>query len=150
MRMNKFALLIGLAVAVVLFFEVTAHADESDQSTKMTFSEPIQVPGRVLPAGTYLFKLVSLDDPNVVEILDADGTRVDAVLQTISTQRPQPTSDVAINVAQPEGNIHLLLNWYYPGSLEGHEFVYSKREQEEIAADHQQIILTHNTAESGD
>jgi hypothetical protein len=46
MRFNKVAFLVAFAVASVLFFEVAAHADEEDQSTKITFDKPIQIPGR--------------------------------------------------------------------------------------------------------
>src|SRR5260370_21005520 len=41
-----------LAFLIVL---PSARADQSDQSTKVTFSQPVQLPGRVLPAGTYWF-----------------------------------------------------------------------------------------------
>jgi hypothetical protein len=35
------------------FFVPKARADESDKKTIMTVNEPIQVPGKILPAGTY-------------------------------------------------------------------------------------------------
>ena len=41
MKINKVALLIAFAIASVLFLEVAAHADEMDQCTKITFSQPI-------------------------------------------------------------------------------------------------------------
>ena len=44
MKTNKGYFLIGLIIASVLFFEVAAHADEWDLTTKLTFSEPIQIP----------------------------------------------------------------------------------------------------------
>ena len=39
MKINKIALLIAFAIASVLFLEVVAHADETDQSIKITFSQ---------------------------------------------------------------------------------------------------------------
>ena len=47
MKINKIALLIGLAITAVLFFEVAAHADEANESTKITFRAPVQIPGQV-------------------------------------------------------------------------------------------------------
>jgi hypothetical protein len=47
MKINKIALLIGFAITAVLFFEVAAHADEANQSTKITFSAPVEIPGQV-------------------------------------------------------------------------------------------------------
>src|SRR6201988_4913628 len=72
MKIQKAYIIIGLIVAFAAFFELTAHADELDQTTILTFSQPIQIPGRVLPAGTYVFKLASSDsDRNLVEVFNS-------------------------------------------------------------------------------
>ena len=42
---NKVYVLLGVAIAYCLFFEVIANADEVDQSTQVTFSAPVQLPG---------------------------------------------------------------------------------------------------------
>jgi hypothetical protein len=55
MRTNKLLFVIGFVLTAVLFGAVAAHADATDQSTKLTFSQPVQIPGQVSPAGTYLF-----------------------------------------------------------------------------------------------
>src|ERR1700675_3646940 len=73
MKINKIALLIAFAIASVLFLEVAAHADEMDQCTKITFSQPIQIPGQILPAGTYLFKLADPNDLDVVRIFNSEA-----------------------------------------------------------------------------
>ncbi len=41
-----------------IFFVPKGRADESDKKTIMTVKESIQVPGKVLPAGTYVLKLL--------------------------------------------------------------------------------------------
>ena len=33
-----------------------ARADQMNKKTTITFSEPVQVPGMTLPAGTYVFR----------------------------------------------------------------------------------------------
>ena len=150
MRINKFALLIGFAIASVLFFEVAAHADEADQSTKITFSKPIEIPGHVLPAGTYLFKLVDDNDQNLVEILNANGTRVVATLQTVSAERQEPTGDTVVTLAeQPNGGPDALRDWFFPGNTIGHEFRYSQTEEQQLAHDPQQTIDAGETAKAG-
>src|SRR4051812_35868546 len=35
-----------------------AAADERDKKTVVTFSAPVELPGKALPAGTYVFKLL--------------------------------------------------------------------------------------------
>ena len=72
MNINKSYIILGLVIAFGLIFELAAHADVFDLATTITFSQPIQVPGQVLPAGTYLIKLANRDPAShVVQILQS-------------------------------------------------------------------------------
>jgi hypothetical protein len=51
---RKAFVVLGLALASLLVLS-DAHASEIDQATKLTFSQSVQIPGQVLPAGTYWF-----------------------------------------------------------------------------------------------
>jgi hypothetical protein len=143
MKTNKGYIILGLIIAFTLFFELAAHADVQDQTTTMTFSQPIQVPGQILPAGTYLFRLANPDfGQDIVRIYNSDGTSLIATLQTIPTERREPTGDVAVTLAeQGAGKPDVLLTWFYPGLETGHEFVYSKEKEKELAQDRQQTIV---------
>ncbi len=156
MKINKGYIAVGLIIAFTLFFELAAHADESDQSTTITFSEPIQVPGQVLPAGTYLFKLVNADsDLNTVQIFNSDRTVLYATFETVPTDRREPTGDTMIDLAkQGGGQPDALLNWFYPGDDTGHEFVYPKEKEKELAQDQRETIVAnehsmHSSDDSG-
>jgi len=134
MRINKLCIALGLVIAFGLFFELAAHADETNESIKFTFSAPIQIPGQVLPAGTYLFERAGLDaDLNLIQIFNADRTVLYATLQTIPTDRAEPTGDTAITLAEPETGNPVLVKWFYPGRETGHELVYSKQKEQQIA-----------------
>jgi hypothetical protein len=151
MRINKVALLIAFAIASVLFLEVAARADETDQSIKITFNQPIEIPGKVLPAGTYLFKLADPNDLNVVRIFNSQGTRLYATLQTITAERAMPTGDAVVVLADPsEGRPETLVKWFYPGNTSGHELVYPKQEEQQLAQVRQQTIVVNETAQPGD
>jgi hypothetical protein len=151
MKINKVALLIGFAIASVLFLEVVAHADETDQSIKITFSQAIEIPGQILPAGTYMFKLADPNDLDLVRIFNSEGTRLYATLETVRTERRRPTGDTVVVLAeQPDGRRETLVKWFYPGSTSGHEFVYSKQEEQQLAQGRQQTIVTNETAQTGD
>ena len=151
MKMNKLALLLGFAIASALFLEVAAHADEWDQSTTLTFNHPVQIPGQVLPAGTYQFKLADTNDLNLIRVSSADGTRVYATLQTVATERRDPTGDTVVVMAeQGTGQPEALLKWFYPGSTSGHQFMYSDQQEEQLAQDRQQTIIAKGAAEAGD
>jgi hypothetical protein len=153
MKINKAYIAVGLIIAFTLIFELAAHADEFDQSTTITFNEPMQIPGQVLPAGTYLFKLASRDsDLNTVQVFNADRTVLYATLQTIATDRQEPTGDVVVALAEPgAGQPDALLKWFYPGLETGHEFVYPNQKEKELAQDKQQtIVANHPTVSDSD
>lgn len=134
MRIHKLYIAIGLLIAFGVFFELAAHADETNESTKITFSAPVQIPGRLLPAGTYLFEQA---DPNadlkVIQIFNAERTVLYATVQTVATERTEPTGDTAMTLAEPESGNPILVKWFYPGREIGHEFVYPKEQEQEIA-----------------
>src|SRR5205814_6215003 len=69
----KFALL-SLLVALVTFVAAPiARADAWDKETIVTFSSPVEVPGQVLPPGTYVFKRAHSEwDRDIVQIFTKD------------------------------------------------------------------------------
>jgi len=146
MKINKGYILAGLIIAFSLFFELAAHAGEADQATTITFSQPIQIPGQVLPAGTYLFKLANTDtERNTVQILNAERTVLYATVHTIPTEPHEPTGDTVIALAEQEGGQpDVLLRWFYPGNETGNEFVYPKQKENELARDKQQTIVANH------
>lgn len=151
MRINKFALMVAFVIASLLFFEVIANADEANQSTKLTFSNPVEIPGQFLPAGTYLFKLADQNDLNLVRIYSADGSRLVATLETIPTERAKATEETVVTFAkQQDGRPDALMSWYYPGTTTGHEFVYPVQEDQQLAQDRQLTLVGKETAEAGD
>jgi len=129
-----------LAFLIVL---PAARADESNQATKVTFNEPVQIPGRVLPAGTYWFILPQdVNEHYEVRIFNSDRTVLYATLFTISAERLKPTNNSAFTFAergpaQPQA----IVSWFYPGSTTGHEFLYPKQVSQELAKDKQVTIV---------
>jgi len=159
MKINKGYITIGLIIAFTMFFELAAHADESDQATTITFSQPVQIPGKVLPAGTYLFELADHGaEPNVVQVFNSDHTVLYGTFLTIATDRQKSTDNTAVTLAEPEaGGTPVLVKWFYPGLDTGNEFFYSKQTEKDIARDNQHTIVpaqptasNPDTAEAGD
>jgi hypothetical protein len=132
-----------LFVLAGLIVPPAAHADQGNQETRVTFSQPVQIPGRVLPAGTYVFVLPDeINDHFQVRIFNADHTMLLATLFTIDADRPRPTDDTVFGFAergstQPEA----IVTWFYPGETTGHEFVYPKQEETELASAKQVTIF---------
>jgi hypothetical protein len=132
----------GFVLACMAFLPV-ARADVWNQATKLTFSEPIELPGVVLPAGSYWFVLGdSASNRNLVEVFSQDWSEEFANLITIPSYRQQPTNETEVKFAEPRhGGPESLLKWYYPGLLEGHEFLYSARQEHQLARDVKQDVI---------
>jgi hypothetical protein len=82
MTIRKTYIIIGLIITFAAFFELGAHADELDQTTILTFNQPIQIPGQVLPAGTYVFRLANSDsDRDLVQVFGSDQTHLYATFR---------------------------------------------------------------------
>jgi LPXTG-motif cell wall-anchored protein len=112
-----------------------ARADEWNKKTVMTFSQPVEIPGQILPAGTYTFVLLdSPSDRHIVQIFDADGSHIIATVLAINNYRLRPTGDTVVKFAERAGdNPEALKAWFYPGDNFGQEFVYPKQRAIELA-----------------
>jgi hypothetical protein len=114
----------------------SVRADEWNKKTVMTFSQPVEIPGQILPAGTYTFSLLnSPSDRNIVQIFNADGSHIIATILAINNYRLRPTGDTVVKFAERSGdNPEALKAWFYPGDNFGQEFVYPKQRAIELAA----------------
>jgi hypothetical protein len=112
----------------------TAKADDWNRKTVMTFSGPVEIPGvhlagwGVLPAGTYVFKILnSQSDRHIVQIFNQDETVIYATILAIPNYRLQATDKTVITFTErPAGEPEALRAWFYPGKNWGEEFVYPK------------------------
>lgn len=119
----------------------TAQGDDHNEKTVVTFSGPVEIPGvhlkrwSVLPAGTYVFKLVdSQSDRNIVQIFSADEKTVYATILAIPNYRLKAAGKTVITFRErPAGQPEALRAWFYPGRNWGQEFAYPKSEAIEIA-----------------
>ena len=90
------------------FFAPKGRADESDRKTIVTVNQPIQVPGKVLPAGTYVFKLLNANDLTLVAIFNGDESHLITTVQGISDSRMETPDKAILQLeerpsGQPEG-----------------------------------------------
>ena len=125
----KFAALMVL-VGGAAWFAPTARADEWDKQTILTFNEPVQIPGQVLQAGTYVFKLGdSQADRTIVQVFTQDLQHLLATINAIPDYRDEPADKTVVTLEErPAGSPEALHSWFYPGDTIGVEFVYPKSE----------------------
>jgi len=128
--MRPFKALISLFAVTLLAATVlpSAQADTWNKKTVVTFSQAVEVPGRILPAGTYTFQLLdSQSDRHIVQIFNADGSQIIATILAINNYRLQPTGDTVMKFSERPGDSpEALRAWFYPGDNFGQEFVYPK------------------------
>jgi LPXTG-motif cell wall-anchored protein len=126
-----------------------AKADQWNQKTTLTFSGPVEIPGvhlkgwGVLPAGTYVFKLLdSQSDRHIVQIFNKDETVVVATILAISNYRLKTTGKTVVTFRErPAGEPEALRAWFFPGENYGQEFVYPKARAMELAKESKTVVL---------
>jgi hypothetical protein len=130
---------LGACLALMSSMIAPAIADEWNKETKIEFSGPVQVPGKVLEAGKYVFKLLDSDsDRNVVEIFSEDSSGnqklVTTVLAISAYRTKTPDEPIVQFEERPAGSPEAVHTWFYPGDNTGWEFVYRKGETLETSA----------------
>jgi hypothetical protein len=125
------------------FFVPNGRADEWNKMTVVTVSEPIQVPGKVLPAGTYVFKLLDPNDLTLVSIFDAGETHLITTVLGISDARMQISNETILQLEErSSGQPQAVKAWFYPGDDSGVEFVYAKQKATELADLHRLALAS--------
>lgn len=135
------------------------RAGEEDQMTKFqfTFSKPIQIPGQVLQPGSYWFMIKDAQnaqndaEKNVIAVYNADRSKLIGNIPARPAQRKDvgysghatPNMDgVELQIAPGSPNRPAtLLKWFYPGTITGHQFVYTEREQKAIDEGTKQTVV---------
>jgi len=139
MKLVKTLSIVFCILAACAFLVPAAVADEWNNKTFVTFSEPVEVPGvgaQVLPAGTYMFKLMdSTSNRNIVQIFSADGLHLYTTILAIPNYRLRVTGKTVMTFHErAEGQPEAIRAWFYPGANWGQEFVYPKSRAIVLAA----------------
>ncbi len=134
-----------LCVALLgIGFAPTAMSDASNKKTIVTTNVPIEVPGKVLPPGTYVFKLLdSASNRNIVQIFDKDEKQLYATILAIPDYRMEPSDKPVIKFEERAANApEAVKAWFYPGDQYGQQFVYPHRRAVELAKRTKQNVLS--------
>ena len=125
MTAGRSVLAIVAVACVGIVMPRTAAADEWNKETVLTFSQNVEIPGKVLPAGKYVFRLAdSPSNRHVVQVFDQAG-RILATVLTVPAARLTAADATRITFEeQSAGTPFPIKMWFYPGELSGEEFVY--------------------------
>ena len=126
MRIYKALLLSICGVLLCVALAAGTRADSWNKKTIVTFGDSVEIPGQVLPAGTYVFKLAnSISDRHMVQIWNADETHLLATIIAIPDYRWETSDGPMFEFEERPGDSPMALHsWFYPGDNTGQQFVY--------------------------
>jgi LPXTG-motif cell wall-anchored protein len=140
--MNRFRIV--LAAATLALVAQTLMADQWNKKTRVTFSAPVSVPGAVLPAGTYIFRLNDSNaNRHIVQVQNLRGDKTYATILAIPDYRLNASSKTVMYFGERGAgatSAPAIKSWFYPGDNFGQRFVYKKAEGAQIAATYHQPV----------
>jgi hypothetical protein len=129
---------VGAALALIGSTITPAMADEWNKETRLEIKEPLEIPGKVLVPGTYIFRLASSTDRNIVQVFseDEDGKQkfVTTIFAVSAYRMYTPDRPVIELEERSIGTPQAIHTWFYPGDKDGWEFVYPKANHLELTA----------------
>ena len=128
-RLN--AACVGGLLALSFLMTKPVMADERNKRTEFEFSAPVEIPGRVLAPGKYVFELADNPaDRSIVEVFSEDSTGNESLVATILAipdySLSTPDKPTVHFEERHSGAPEAIQSWFYPGENTGWEFVYPK------------------------
>ncbi|MDQ1471298.1 MAG: hypothetical protein QOJ99_2778 [Bryobacterales bacterium] len=146
-RLCSTVAVIFCAAALLIVFSFQAAADEANKKTVITSNVPLELPGRVLPAGTYVFKLLdTAADRNIVQVFDKDEKQLYATVIGIPDYHlTTPDKPLILFDERPSDSPQAIRAWFYPGDNYGVQFVYPQERALALAKrNHQNVLSMRN------
>jgi hypothetical protein len=123
---------LAITLIFVLGFALLATPSFAQQENFLNVhtNEQVAIPGHVLPPGDYVFRLMESDqDPHIVEVMSADGSSLYGLFQVVPAQRPEFANGSSVTLTAPDAaGLQGISQWYFPGSSDGYQFVYSRKD----------------------
>jgi hypothetical protein len=119
----------GVAMVAVLAAVSTQAGTSVEQTTYVTFSRSVSLPGVELTAGTYIFELAGPGfDRTLIRVMSRDRQKMYTQQFTLTVQRPASVTDnhgITFGEA-PAGEAPPIKAWYASGEPTGHQFIYRR------------------------
>src|SRR3984885_540069 len=141
---NRIAITASCIAVLGIWSVPRVAADEHDKKTTVTISAPVEIPGKVLLPGTYVFKLLgSNSNRNIVQIFDQDQKKLFATILAVPDYRLNPPDKPLILFEERPANTPMAVKaWFYPNDTYGEEFVYPHKQAAVIAKRTNQNVLS--------
>jgi hypothetical protein len=99
-----------------------------NEQTVITFHAPVEIPGKILEPGTYLFKGFNGNtDREVIQIFTPDGKDPVATVETLAVfqKAARTNSYVTFELRAPKAP-QAIREIYFPNDHYGHQFIYNR------------------------
>jgi hypothetical protein len=119
----------GVVFALALVQHAAAGTNV-ERTTYLTFSQPVQLPGVALSAGTYVFELADPEAaPGVVRVLSRDRRTAYFMGYTHAAERPRGMRlEASVSLSESAAGVAPRITAWWPiGETTGHQFIYPTR-----------------------
>ncbi len=130
--MNRKPMIAFTLVLLLGALAPNAVANADNKETLFRITNPVEIPGGVLPPGRYDIRLQGNGSPTA-GIWSADGLKFYGYFETMLVDRARGMRGSEIVFDQASNAPMRLEEWFYPGSRVGNELLYPKNEQVRIA-----------------
>ncbi len=125
------------------------HAEQQGYSNGYLYQTPFEIknsvefPSIILSPGKYVIRFSEHNQVRkLVEILNDDQSKVLGTVMAIADYAARPDQDDIFVYHKIDGaSIPSMKSWYYAGSMNGLEFIYSKKRAKEIAEASEDHVL---------
>lgn len=141
------ALALSIAVISMLAVGLTFRAasrDLGDRKIIATFNGPVEIPGKALPAGTYVFKVLNTNGGrDIVQVFDKDEKQLLGTMLAVPDYRDPPPDKPVVNFEERRSDAPQAVKaLYFPGDTYGLEFVYPQERAIQLAKRTNQNVLS--------
>jgi hypothetical protein len=150
MALQRITLALFLAVGASNSFQANPAPEQWSRKSIITLTDRSEVPGLVLEPGTYVLRADEAYSAirTTIQVLNADESQVLATFIAVPDHERNPDYDTAFTyfdgITDGPKPIH---TWYYPGEMNGFEFVYSKARAKEIAKSTDDYVMASDSRE---
>jgi len=132
-----FAVLASAMLGAMLLAPVRAQGliGTFTHRTTVTINEPMEIPGQVLPPGTYVFRILDVvGSRNVMQVTNQEETKVFATIIAIPDYRLKYAEKPVIQYKEEAaGKPGAVRAWFFGQDNGGLEFVYPKERAVQLA-----------------
>ena len=124
-----------LLVVVSLIALPNLAQAQDDHTVIMRFEKPVEIPGQVLPAGTYSFVTPEAAAGPLIQIFNGSRTHLIATVQAITATRVEPADKFQVMFGEGSQSASpAVVSWFSAGATTGYELVYPHREAQQLRA----------------